>query len=278
MKDMNIGVIGLGYVGKACLSFFEKNFNCHSYDINNSGSEISIKKLVEKVDIIFLCLPTPMKQNGECDISIVENVLAQINQLNVKISCVIKSTIPPGTTQTFNNKFNNLRIIFNPEFLTEANFIQDFENQEHIIIGDNNEKSIVNDLYELSFPDAKIINCDSKEAEMIKYITNLFLATKVSFANEIHTLCEKLEIDYDKVVEHAIHDKRLGKSHWQVPGPDGFNGFGGSCFPKDLNAILYMFQQNDLKSYILESVWERNIKNDRQNQDWKKLVGRAVKE
>ena len=240
---MNIGVIGLGYVGKACLSFFEKNFNCYSYDINNSGSEISIKKLVEKVDIIFLCLPTPMKQNGECDISIVENVLAQINQLNVKISCVIKSTIPPGTTQTFNNKFNNLRIIFNPEFLTEANFIQDFENQEHIIIGDNNEKSIVNDLYELSFPDAKIINCDSKEAEMIKYITNLFLATKVSFANEIHTLCRKLEIDYDKVVEHAIHDKRLGKSHWQVPGPDGFNGFGGSCFPKDLNAILYMFKK-----------------------------------
>ena len=74
MKDMNIGVIGLGYVGKACLSFFEKNFNCYSYDINNSGSEISIKKLVEKVDIIFLCLPTPMKQNGECDISIVLNI------------------------------------------------------------------------------------------------------------------------------------------------------------------------------------------------------------
>ena len=74
MKDMNIGVIGLGYVGKACLSFFEKNFNCYSYDINNSGSEISIKKLVEKVDIIFLCLPTPMKQKEECDISIDENV------------------------------------------------------------------------------------------------------------------------------------------------------------------------------------------------------------
>ena len=90
--------------------------------------------------------------------------------------------------------FSAISLALLNEFLTEANFIQDFENQEHIIIGDNNEKSIVNDLYELSFPDAKIINCDSKEAEMIKYITNLFLATKVSFANEIHTLCRKFHV------------------------------------------------------------------------------------
>jgi len=85
-------------------------------------------------------------------------------------------------------------------------------------------------------------------------------------------------VNYNNVTKIALTDKRIGESHFQVPGPDGLKGFGGSCFPKDLNAILYMFQQNDLKSYILESVWRRNIENDRTSQDWKKLVGRAVKE
>lgn len=276
MKDIVVGVIGLGYVGKACLSFFSKKYNCFSYDINNSGTENSISSLVKKVDIIFICVPTPMKQNGKCDISVVKNVLKQINQLNIKLSCVIKSTIPPGTTKTFNSNFNNLEIIFNPEFLTEANFIKDFENQDRIIIGDNNQRGILNDLYEQSFPKAKIINCTFEEAEMIKYFTNTFLATKVSFANEMYELCDKLNINYNNVSKLAMLDKRLGHSHFSVPGPDGLKGFGGSCLPKDINAILSIFRQNGLSSYILQSAWERNILIDRKEQDWKKLKGRAV--
>ncbi len=278
MNRINIGVIGLGYVGKACFTFFKKHHNCFSFDINNLGTENNIESLVEKVDIIFICVPTPMKQNGECDTSIVKNVLKKVNSIGIKLECVIKSTIPPGTTKIFNKEFNNLQIIFNPEFLTEANFIEDFKNQERIIIGNNNKNGIINDLYERSFPNAKIINCVSEEAEMVKYFTNIFLSTKVSFANEIFDLCSKIGVNYNNVTKIALTDKRLGESHFQVPGPDGLKGFGGSCFPKDLNAILYMFQQNDLKSYILESVWRRNIENDRTSQDWKKLVGRAVKE
>ena len=169
-----------------------------------------------------------------------------------------------------------MQIIFNPEFLTEANFIEDFKNQDRIIIGDKNKKGLVNDLYEKSFPKAKIINCSYEEAEMVKYFTNTFLATKVSFANEMFELCNKLNINYDNVYKLAILDKRLGFSHFKVPGPDGSRGFGGTCLPKDINAILNIFNTNDLKSYILESVWERNINQDRKEQDWKKLKGRAV--
>ena len=273
---MNIGVIGLGYVGKACLSFFEKNFNCYSYDINNSGSEISIKKLVEKVDIIFLCLPTPMKQNGECDISIVENVLAQINQLNVKISCVIKSTIPPGTTKKWDNEYKFLNIVFSPEFLTEANAVSDFENQNRIILGGPRPATTeLRRLYSKVFPKAHIIKTDSTHAEMVKYLTNSFLATKVSFANEIYQVCEKLNIDYDKVVEYATLDDRLGKSHWNVPGPDGDFGFGGHCLPKDLSALIYLAMNLDTETNVLNAVEETNDVV-RKNRDWENMKGRAV--
>lgn len=278
MNDIKIGVIGLGYVGKACLTFFQKSNVCFSFDINETGTERNLHSLTNKIDIAFICVPTPMKKSGKCDISVVENVLNEINSFENNTTCVIKSTIPPGTTKSFQEKYPSLKIIFNPEFLTEANFINDFENQDRIIIGNDNEHGIVNKLYEKTFPNAQIINCFSEEAEMVKYFTNTFLATKVSFANEMFELCSSIDIDYNNIVEIATVDKRLGNSHFKVPGPDGQRGFGGSCFPKDLNSILYLLQKNKLKSYILQAVWDRNISRDRRNQDWKELKGRAVSE
>ena len=108
---------------------------------------------------------------------------------------------------------------------------------------------------------------------MVKYFTNCFLATKVSFANEMYNICQQLDLDYDKVVEYATYDERLGKSHWAVPGPDGDFGFGGHCLPKDLSAIISQFETYGL----LESVEQVNdqVRNDR---DWEHMVGRAVLE
>ena len=126
-------------------------------------------------------------------------------------------------------------------------------------------------MYSLLFPDATIVKTGSKTAEMVKYMTNTFLATKVSFANEMKMICDELKIDYDKVVEYSTYDERLGKSHWAVPGPDGDFGFGGHCLPKDLSAII-----NEFKTYgLLEAVEEVNdqVRNDR---DWEKMKGRAV--
>jgi UDPglucose 6-dehydrogenase len=125
------------------------------------------------------------------------------------------------------------------------------------------------------FPNVSIIKTGSKTAEMVKYMTNTFLATKVSFANEMKMVCDKLDIDYDKVVEYSTYDERLGKSHWAVPGPDGKMGFGGSCFPKDINALLDVCRQLGVTATTLFGAWQTNEKV-RPEKDWELLKGRAV--
>ena len=282
----NIGIIGNGFVGKAVKESFKNHFEVFIFDLDQRKANVkTLEELISKCKMIFLCLPTPMNlEDGSCHLGIIEDTLKKIDDWCDEMefygleqrTIIIKSTIQPGTTEKWNKIYKRIDIAFNPEFLTEANFIEDFKNQDRIIIGGKNKKGLVNDLYEKSFPKAKIINCSYEEAEMVKYFTNTFLATKVSFANEMFELCNKLNINYNNVYKLATLDKRLGFSHFNVPGPDGSRGFGGSCLPKDINAILNIFNTNDLKSYILESVWERNINKDRKEQDWKKLKGRAV--
>ena len=125
------------------------------------------------------------------------------------------------------------------------------------------------------FPKAHIIKTDSTHAEMVKYLTNTFLSVKVSFANEIYQLCNNLNIDYDKVVEYATLDDRLGLSHWNVPVPDGDFGFGGHCFPKDLSALLHLTKQMNTTNNVLLATQRTNdeVRNDR---DWENMKGRAV--
>ena len=277
---MRIGIVGQGYVGTAVKSAFEKYYETNTFDLNGRCNCKDLDELVCDSDIIFICLPTPMKKNGSCDVSIVEDTVSKINKIencNNKI-VAIKSTVPPGTTEKLNKDCENISVLFNPEFLTEANFIEDFKNQNRVIIGGSKpESTTLRQVYSLVFPNAKIVKTDSKTAEMVKYLTNTFLATKVSFSNEMKVLCDKLDIDYDKVVEYSIYDERLGKSHWAVPGPDGKFGFGGSCFPKDLNAILHLSKELNLNLHTVNGAWDTNM-NVRSEEDWKKLKGRAVVE
>lgn len=276
MKSLSIGIVGLGYVGSACSEVFSQFFNVNTFDIQKNSTENSLSDLVLNSEIIFLCLPTPMNRDGSCNFEIIDQTLNEINQI-ISVPCVIKSTIPPGTTSYFQNKFKNLKIFFNPEFLTEANSVNDFKNQDKIIIGSgDNNFSIIDEVYKRSFPNIPIIHCSFEEAELVKYVINTFLAVKVSFANEIYSLCENLDIDYSTIERIVSKDKRIGSSHLSVPGPDGKFGFGGSCFPKDINSILDVFEKNQLKSYIINSAWSRNIKIDRSEKDWEKLKGRAI--
>jgi len=278
---MKIGIIGQGYVGTAVKTIFEKHYEVETYDIKEDCSCISISDLVNKTDIIFVCVPTPMNKDGSCNICIVEDVVREINFVTVDTPnriVAIKSTIPPGTTTIFNNQYNNIDIVFNPEFLTEANFIEDFKNQNRIIIGGPRPATTkLRQVYSLVFPEATIIKTGSKTAEMVKYMTNTFLATKVSFANEIKMICDEIDIDYDKVVEYSTYDDRLGKSHWAVPGPDGKLGFGGSCFPKDLNALIHLSNFLGVDSPVLMGTWNTNV-SVRPERDWEQLKGRAVTE
>jgi len=273
---MTIGVIGQGYVGTAIKLGFQDHYKVLTYDKFDlaKSTHSKISDLVEETEVIFVCVPTPMRKDGTCYTGIVEEVIREINETANGQIVVIKSTVPPGTTDKFNHEFSNVTVIFNPEFLTEENFLDDFKNQNRIILGGSRKgTNKLRQIYSKVFPKAVIVKTGDKHAEMVKYFTNTFLATKVSFANEMYNICEQIGIDYDKVVEYAIYDERLGKSHWAVPGPDGDFGFGGHCFPKDLSAIINSFETYGL----LESVEDVNnqVRSDR---DWEHMVGRAVLE
>ncbi len=275
---MKIGIIGQGYVGSAIKIGFEPYYELETYDkYNLDKSTCSLEKIVERCDVIFVCVPTPMNKDGSCNTEIVESVVDDINRHNSKEKIVvIKSTISPGTTDRLNKKYKKISVIFNPEFLTEANFIEDFKNQKRIILGGTRKgTNKLRQIYGYVFPKAHIIKTGSKTAEMVKYMTNTYLATKVSFANEIYQVCEKLKIDYDKVVEYSTLDERLGYSHWSVPGHDEDFGFGGHCLPKDLEALISLADDYDLDVDVLRSVRHTNDKV-RKNRDWERMKGRAV--
>jgi UDPglucose 6-dehydrogenase len=272
---MNIGIIGQGFVGNAVYQKFKNFFKVYTYDIVAKLCNSSYDELINNCNVIFVCVPTPMNKDGSCNVELVREVLTRLNK-DTKALIVNKSTVVPGTTEKFNEEFKNLEVVFNPEFLTERNSVEDFNNQDRIILGGPRPATTeLKQIYSTVFPNAYVIKTGSKHAEMIKYFTNCFLANKVSFANEMHNLCFALDLDYDKVVEYATLDKRLGNSHWAVPGPDGDLGFGGHCFPKDLSAIIKMTEDLGTVNNILKSVQKTNDKV-RKNRDWENMKGRAV--
>ena len=254
----SVGIVGRGFVGGAMYENFKEVFNVYVWDtdINKRLNVTSFQDFVEKSEIIFICVPTPMKESGECDISIVENVVEAIAAIDRRKYIVIKSTVLPGTTEILSKSYG-VTIGFNPEFLTEANAYNDFRRQHLIVIGadDPGIAAVMAQLY-YEF-NAKtdnyghVIQRTTKEAEMFKYLANCFLATKVIFANEFKRLCDATDVDYAKIADVAVLDKRLGHTHWRVPGPDGKLGYGGSCFPKDTNALMHYAEENGSTLWLL---------------------------
>jgi UDPglucose 6-dehydrogenase len=278
-----IGIIGQGFVGSAVREGMKNHFDILAYDKdpNKYSNTESIFHIVESTELAFLCVPTPMRKNGSCDLSIVRAALDEIDSVAKALHVesyivVIKSTIPPGTTDFLNSEYPNLEIVFNPEFLTEANAVDDYKNQNRIIVGGERPGSTkVKAVFAKAFPKVPVIKTSSSIAEMIKYVTNTFLATKVSFANEMYQICQALNIDYDKVIEYARYDDRLGNSHWSVPGPDGDFGFGGHCFPKDIAALEYLAERFGVDTTVITAAIAKNQKV-RTDKDWEKQIGRAV--
>lgn len=296
---MNIGIIGQGFVGSAIREGLKDFYNVYGYDVDrfkchnmeNINHENRLEYLVNSSDIIFACLPTPMRKDGTCDTRILETVLKKVydvvkksrksprhsdflSKLASPKTVVIKSTVEPGTTERLAAEFRGINICFSPEFLTEANSFNDFKNQSRILVGGDGAK-IVKQMFRKPFPDIPIVVTQPKTAEMVKYFINCFLATKVTFANQMYEICDKTNIDYDKVCEYALYDNRIGKSHLAVPGPDGDRGFGGHCFPKDLSALIAFAEENKVNPYFLENIERSNLMY-RQNKDWEEMKGRAV--
>ena len=241
MDQVKIGIIGQGFVGSAIHVGLKNFYDILTYDLDERKCNSTQEYICKKADIIFICLPTPMKKSGECDIRIVESVIKELSDISkinsVNPILVIKSTIPPGTTAKI-NKTTHLSVCFSPEFLTEANSFEDFKNQTRIIIGGPRPATgKIKQMFRRAFPEIPIVKTGSNTAETVKYFTNCFLATKVIFANEMYDICKSVNVDFDKVTEYSLYDKRIGKSHLMVPGPDGDRGFGGHCFPKDIEAM-----------------------------------------
>ena len=280
----SLGIVGQGFVGSAVHSGFQSSFEVETYDKFKPDISTcdSLEELSQKCKYIFFCLPTPMHKNGTCDLRIVSASLEELDKIcasnNYKRIAIVKSTVLPGTTNNWNKILENVAVVFNPEFLTEANAEEDFLNQTRIILGGPRPAtSQVRTIFSKAFPQVPIIKTSSTIAETVKYFINCYLATKVSFCNEIKQVCDGLEIDYDKVVEYTLYDERLGSSHWSVPGPDGDLGFGGHCFPKDLNAMIQLAKNLGVNPQMMQSAWDKN-EEVRTDKDWLAMLGRAVSE
>ena len=279
---MKIGIIGNGFVGRATLELSCKDIDILVYDINPELCIPANTKFSDlmKCKIIFISVPTPMNKDGSCYLTIVEDVINNLKSLKYSNFIVIRSTVPVGTC-------DKLNCYFMPEFLTEKNYINDFiNNKEWIfgILGHNRDiefKDSILELFNLAYKNNKIKSNKltfmfNKEAELVKMFRNCFLATKVSFCNEIYEFCQNKNICYENVRKIASNDDRIIASHTYVPGPDGEKGYGGTCFPKDTNSFKYEMEKAGMKSYILNAVIDRNENVDRPQKDWKDKKGRAV--
>ena len=273
----NIGIIGNGFVGSAIVAGFSLHANVRVYDKDDRRAINTLEDTVNKSDYVFVGVPTPMEtiEGGKIDLSIMDSVFDQLNAINrnEKTIFIIKSTVVPGTTKKYQDKYKNMRIVFNPEFLTERSANLDFINTSRIILGGAQaDVDAVERLYRDRFPHTKVIKTDPTSAEFIKYMCNCFFATKISFMNEMYLMADKLGLDWDNVMDGFISDGRIGNSHIEVPGHDGDLGFGGKCFPKDLNAFIEFFNEEGLEPFVLKSAWERN-KTVRTDLNWADIEG-----
>jgi UDPglucose 6-dehydrogenase len=269
MKINNIGIVGLGFVGNAIYQNVKDKYTTKVYDLDPHRNIDEYLDTIQS-DIVFVCLPTPMTsaEGGDCNTSILEKFFLNLPIEITKGVFVIKSTVPVGTTKKIQASRPDLKIVHNPEFLTAANAVNDFANSERNIVGGNLYdcvivKSFLDDL----FPNSLNIIVDSNESEVIKYFANTFLAIKVAYFNLMKDISDKYNMNYGKLVLGVCSDSRIGYSHAAVPGPDNDRGFGGTCFPKDINALIKTFEKNNLNCDILKSVWEYN-KQVRKNWDW----------
>lgn len=259
---MSIGIIGNGFVGNAIYqNLKDKIQDLFVFDVDKSKSLNSYEQTINS-DFVFICLPTPMKDKmgGECNLSYIDNFFESLPN-DLESIFVIKSTVPIGTTKRLSEKRNDLKILHNPEFLTARNSVEDFNNADRNIIGGEIELSQKLELfYSQYFPHIPTILVTSDESESIKYFSNTYLSVKVAYFNLMYDLCDKMGMDFEKVRSSVSLDKRIGESHTFVPGVDGDRGFGGTCFPKDLNALKYTLENNNLNTSILSEVWDYNMK------------------
>ena len=236
---MKIGIIGLGYVGSA-IAWAHQSDKIVIRDPKLKDSH-GLQEIVN-ADAVFICLPSPMLEDGRCDTSYLENGLDELMssvKFEKPIPIICKTTAPPSVYNKLQEKYPN--IVYSPEFLTAANHIADYSNAEFFVIGGHTEwceraREVIRQ--GVSLTDNDFIYSDIKTASMFKYMMNSFMSMKVTFMNDFYELCQAEGVDWRTMKKLAGYDDRVGKTHMDVPGPDGQFGYGGACFPKDVAAII----------------------------------------
>ena len=266
MSDDNfkLGIIGKGFVGGAVSGGFD-NPSVTQIIVDPIHSDTTLEQLVELCPTVtFLCVPTPVGEDGSCDVSIARSVLQQLNQLQYKGVVVIKSTIVPDYLHEFKKAFE-LKMVYNPEFLTEANAAHDFANPKMQVLGGKWKDCEVVEKAYLRHSSVRIVptfKTDLTTASLLKYTINSYLATKVMFMNDIFKLHQAgtSAVSWEQFTDMLQRDPRIGDSHMKVPGPDGQFGFGGHCFPKDTEALLKYAKDKNIKLNMLKKAVEINNK------------------
>jgi UDPglucose 6-dehydrogenase len=261
---MNIGIIGFGYVGSAIAW-------AHNHDeviINDPqlSESIPLEKFVA-CDAVYICVPSPSKENGECDTSILESVLEQFT-VHESVPIISKVTAPPEVYSRLQKKYTNL--VHVPEFLTAKNNIKDYMRSKFLVIGGApNHANVAADIITstVDVSESDILITDIETASFFKYMMNSYLASKVTFMNEFYALAEKDGIDWKEVQRLAKHDSRIGITHMNVPGDNGSFGWEGACFPKDVDAIINYAESKGMGFDLLESVKTINRKHRSRKND-----------
>ncbi len=267
---IKFGIVGGGVVGGATQKFQSSLNKILVYDTDDTKCNPPYTTFQDIVssDIIFVCVPSPAKEDGSAAIHIVKKVVADLKTANATKAILVRSTVPVGTC-------DELGVYHFPEFLTEKNWERDFVETAQWMLGSprsGNDHSQVHSLFTSLIENAftagvihssRVLFCSNAEIEMVKHYRNTFLTVKVSYCNELAQFCRLKEISYERVRRIATRDTRIGESHTQVPGPDGLTGFGGKCFPKDTKSLFYEMQKVGMNAPVLKAVLQRNREEDR---------------
>jgi UDPglucose 6-dehydrogenase len=258
-----VAIIGHGYVGKAVNNFFKDHFNVLIYDVAQPDVSATREEINKKADLAVISVPTPMSKDGSADLSAIEETLGWLKTPLV----LIKSTIPPGTTAALSKKFKR-DICFSPEYIGEGHYgvpfwkgypdPLDMKKHEFVIMGGPKKtgSKILLFFKHVHGAEPRYIQTDSTTAELVKYMENSFLATKVTFCNEFYDIAESFGVDYNEVRELWLLDGRIGRSHTVVKEDD--RGFGGKCLPKDVNALVKAAAKAGKEAKLLKAVLKVN--------------------
>jgi Predicted UDP-glucose 6-dehydrogenase len=243
---MKLGIVGHGFVGTAVDHGFTKDVQKFIVDPKHNSTN-TIEDLIKfKPHATFVAVPTPQLESGECNTAILEDVLQQLNK-SKGLLVIVKSTVPSYKLQSMIEQCVDLRIVYNPEFLTEKNYIDDFVNPfMHVFGGINADTDAVEKLYKehSECKECPVFKTDIVTASMVKYCINGLLATKVTFMNEMYDILKAAKgTDWKTFTDIISKDPRVGKTHMKVPGNDGQRGYAGSCFPKDTNALAWFARE-----------------------------------